>query len=42
MIVIENHTGKIKDRFSSQNWFAFIRSKSNIDFHFQIDPQLNN
>jgi len=40
MNVIENRSGKIRDRFSIQIRSAIFRSKSGSDFHFEIDPRL--
>jgi len=42
MIAIKNRSGKIADRFSSQNRSAISGSKSDPDLHFQIDQRLKN
>jgi hypothetical protein len=41
-IAIKNRSGKIDDRFSFQNRSAISGSKSDPDFHFQIDQRLKN
>jgi hypothetical protein len=39
-IAIKNQSGKIDDRFSFRNRSAISGSKSDPDFHFQIDHRL--
>jgi len=40
MIAIKNRSGKTGDRFSFRNRSAILRSKSDPDFHFEIDQRL--
>jgi hypothetical protein len=42
MIAIENHSGKIDQRFSFRNRSAISGSKSDPVFRFEIDPRLKN